>query len=262
MGRALMPAAAMMELALAAAHTLLPDAAASAAAASGAAPSWGVSRLEISSPIIMPSARASSVLDDLVVLCRLNATTGRLEVTSGPDTSSGGILAAAGWVGTSQLLDSSAESGASPPAIQLLPWLTACLSFPHIQPSSKLPGAVGAISELPTDADQCQASGYLMHPAKVDSVFHLGVLEPGAGAKIPVAVGFVSVAGRRPAQEDAVACSGNGEVALGGWATCAPGGSLPGRRSRSSFVLAAWQGGASTAVVQVRRPFPLTIPIS
>ena len=85
LGLLLLPAAAMLELALAAAHTLLPDPASSSI-------TWGVADVGISSPVVMGGGA------DVVVVCELDLTSGRLTIshfTDGGDDGSSGTAGSA-----------------------------------------------------------------------------------------------------------------------------------------------------------------------
>ena len=102
--------------------------------------------------------------------------------------------------------------------------------------------AMGQID--PCGSAEWYSSGYLSNPAEVDSAFHLGVLDPGSRAKIPVSVALF-VAQRRyspPAAATAAsrwACTGGAAAA-----TAAAG------RTTASYSLidGCSSGGSSVAV--------------
>jgi hypothetical protein len=182
-GRALLPAAAMLELAMAAAHTAAAD-----AAAHELPPALcGVS---ISAPVVVPSGGGAGV-EGVVVLCRLDCATGEFVIShgrggagrAGQAVNARGLVAAGlrnGGGGGGGLLDAAAAqvlAGVLPGWAQQGP------------PSGEGPSAVGMVAAV---GAEWHASGYLTAPQQLDSCLHLGVVAPGAGARIPVALACFS----------------------------------------------------------------------
>jgi hypothetical protein len=209
LGRALLPAAAMMELAAATAATLTAD----SAAEDGSL--LAVQGLTMTAPIIMldPAAAAAAAAggdDDLglVVVCSLDLVTGQLQIgymqDSGDSADAGHMVVCA--AATAGVVRAAEPAGSAATAVQqqqrlqagalgvlsgiLAPHAAAAVTASSAE--AAVPGAatarapvIGAVEGL---SEEWHASGYFSNPRQVDSALHLGVVQPGSGAKVPVAV--------------------------------------------------------------------------
>lgn len=242
MGRPLLPAAAMMELASATAATLTQDAAHEAGAL------LAVSNMSISAPIILPTAGAggNGIAEEFEVVCRLDLATGQLsigytyeqEAGFGPMTCATATASLVHAPQTQRQHSAHLQAAAAVLLSDLLP-----RSTPASQGSAAAAaGPVGVIAAVSSD---WASSGYFSAPQQVDSALHLGVVAPGSGAKVPVAVGsfLVPVAAARTAgtgQLHASTCSNS--------SSSSPTGAAAGLSS-SSFKLSSDSstGGAFSA---------------
>jgi hypothetical protein len=222
MGMKLLPAAAMMEMAVATAATATSDAALEEALLQ-------IADMAISAPIILP-AEASEGAEAVVVSCQLELLTGRLTISysQGPHQSghtSMQTVSASGQVAMLPLLtgmrdDATASSGSSSLiSAAAAPQLQGIMSaFPQLAAlaaaatATKGSSAAAGGSTVGSDAacgiveavhDAWHSSGYLSSPAQVDAAFHLGVVAPDvAGARVPVALGNFLVPVRRGSARD------------------------------------------------------------
>jgi hypothetical protein len=185
LGRPLLPAAAMLELALATLALATSDAAAQEGLVQ-------VQDMAIMAPVVMASPHADSAV---TVACQLDLATGQLVIRSCLDAEQ--AAAGKGWSvsataqagmlespylepGTSTPLHVTAQEAALTAAlVQLFPPLAAELA------AAAAADACGSISSL---QEEWHADGYFTRPQQVDSAFHLGVTSPDAGAKVPTAV--------------------------------------------------------------------------
>jgi hypothetical protein len=184
MGRPLLPASAMMELALAAVVSLLHG---SAGPAEGLR--CGVADLAIAAPIVLPAAPAA----DCFVSCGLDVS-GGLVISC----SQGGWGQQASTVAvTARACAVAASSGSAAPAVSPAGLAALTQAVPQVrQQAQRVAGAAAAVPSMGGAVGRLQpltaawhASGYLTSPQQVDSALHLGVLAPGSPAKIPVALG-------------------------------------------------------------------------
>jgi hypothetical protein len=245
MGRPLLPAAAMMELAAATAATLTQDAAHEAGAL------LTISNMSISAPIILPTASAGGdgSTEDFEVVCRLNLATGQLSIGYTYDQDAGfePVTCATATASLVQAPQPQRQHGThlQAAAAALLSDVLPC-SATASPGSSAVAGPVGIIAAVSSD---WAASGYFSVPQQVDSALHLGVVAPGSGAKVPVAVGSFlvpSAAARTPGtgQLHASTCSSSSSLTTG----------TPAGLSSSSFILSSSDsstGGACSAAGRV-----------
>jgi 3-oxoacyl-(acyl-carrier-protein) synthase len=205
LGRALLPAAAMLELALAAAHSLAGDDATSAGGR------LAIASLAIASPIILPDASAAAAAagegteGELLVTCRLSTDGGVTIGALRPGASEEGAPCASGRVA---LLRDAAATAAPPPA---LPAFLRRLARSRAAAAAESGGSAGtplsteaaAIGRIaPEMASEWQlAADYLTPPQRLDAALHLGVVQTSAGARIPVAVGLYAASPDASADE-------------------------------------------------------------
>jgi hypothetical protein len=160
----------------------------------------------ISAPVIMPLPGSGADGDGggssgVVVMCRLSSMTGafeishRLEMPGGQQGGQETVNARGHVVAALPASDNAAAterfSGTTvAAAVRLLA---------GILPSGRdmgggqeeTPAAMGVVAAV---GGEWHSGGYLSAPQQLDSCLHLGVVEPKAGARIPVAVGGFSVA--------------------------------------------------------------------
>jgi hypothetical protein len=206
LGRPLLPAAAMMELAAAIAASLTAD----SAAEDGSL--LAVQGLTMSAPIIMPDPAAAGSEDDLglVVVCSLDLATGQLKIGYMQETGEGleamqmtvcatataGIVRAAGAAGSAAQQQQEQQERLQAGALAVLSGILA----PHTAAAVLASGSAAAVPAAAAStrqvigaiegvSEEWHASGYFSNPRQVDSALHLGVVQPGSGAKVPVAVG-------------------------------------------------------------------------
>lgn len=271
-GLALLPAAAMMEICLAAAYMLMPAAASSPPAlTSSASTQWGVSDLAIVAPLIIPNVTNTLNNSEVVVQVSVNVILGVIQVSSfgvAVESKGSSKVETAGPVNVharGRLVRTSSSSGkpgevmqlgSQPAVIRLASLLCVCTT--KISPESASVSSLGAtaVAEIsPGSFWGWQADGYCFFPGEVDSSFHLGVLEPGCSAKIPVHVGFFSA----PAPKCVTSAAAESDLGSQLWASCAPldpaltesrSGIAKGNGSSSSTFHLLDQGGYSRAVVE------------
>jgi hypothetical protein len=197
----------MMELAAATAATITAD----SAVEDGSL--LAVQGLTMSAPIIMPDPVSAGDEDDLglVVVCSLDLATGQLQIGYMQETGEGleagqmtvcatataGIVRAAGAASSAaqqqqQQQQERLQAGAlavlsdilAPRAAAAVLASGSAAAVPAAAPITRpVIGAIEGVSE------EWHASGYFSNPRQVDSALHLGAVQPGSGAKVPVAVG-------------------------------------------------------------------------
>lgn len=193
MGRVLLPAAAILTLAGAVAYTMAADSVKAHSALM-------LHDMAISAPIIMPEAGGAVFQpgNAISVLCELHTTTGALMIGHTPMWGSQHMAVTATahvtmchrevvtarqntYAATSQ--DHTVlHSGLANLAQAVLP---AAHAQGIVNQSTSGLDAFGQIESV----DDCwHMSGCLTSPQQIDSALHLGVVKPGSGAKIPVAV--------------------------------------------------------------------------
>lgn len=202
LGRPLLPAAAMMELAAATAATLTADSAYDDGSL------LAVQALTMSAPIIMSGPSAAEWEDGvgLEVVCSLDLMTGQLQIGYVQDgdngssmeqmvvcaTATAGIVAAKGVHGAEQQSWQKMQAATAALLSDVLSLHVAAAVKTSSTPAatadsgSTAAAAVGTIQSVSAD---WHASGYFSSPRQVDSALHLGVVQPGSGAKVPVAAG-------------------------------------------------------------------------
>ena len=211
MGRPLFPAAAMLEVAAAAAKTMLHDQVSDAL----------ISDLVIAAPIILTNATSGRHPASLQLQTTVDAATGTLQIGCMPAGSSSSqtnvrckISFAAGSKESSaqQELQASSRGAMAQLVASLLnpedsPGAVAARGVEDEQTRRRRAGpragtgagdqaavAVGstagaaAVAQV-TVPKQALLAGFLVPPQTLDSTFHLGVVTPGSGVKVPVAVG-------------------------------------------------------------------------
>ena len=214
MGMKLLPAAAMMEFAIATAATATADAAAEEAL-------MQISKMAISAPIIMPSEAAPG--EAVVVCCQLELMSGRLTISYSQGASTMQIesascevamlpMAADGITKISNDITTNSSCISIVSATSAAQLQSIMAAFPQLavaaaaasqggSPAAAAPACAGsdaACGIVHAVDDTWYSSGYLSSPAQVDAAFHLGVASPDAvGAKVPVAVGSFLVPVRR-----------------------------------------------------------------
>eukprot|EP00883_Tetradesmus_obliquus_P011533 jgi/Sobl393_1/4315/SZX67650.1 len=205
LGRALLPAAAMMELAAATAATLLAD------SASEDGSLLSVQGLTMTAPIIMPDPAAAAAAggdDDmgLVVVCNLHLVSGQLQIGCMQEGDTGMqagdmVVCAAATAGVVRAADAAWQQQQRLQAGALA--VLSDILAPHAAAAAiagggeaAVPAAAAAAAAITSSvtgviegvSEDWHASGYFSNPRQVDSALHLGVVQPGAGAKVPVAV--------------------------------------------------------------------------
>ena len=219
MGRPLFPAAAMLEVATVAAKTMLHD---------QVSDSIIISDVIIAAPIILTNATAGQQSAILQLQTTVDAATGTLQIGCMPAGSSSSqtnarcqISFAAGSKESSaqqelqaslrgaiaQLLASLLEPADSPAAVAAAregdqearrrragPRAGTGAGDQAAVAVDQAAGAVGSSAAAAAVAQvmvpkQALLAGFLTPPQTLDSTFHLGVVTPGSGVKIPVAVG-------------------------------------------------------------------------
>ena len=208
MGRRLFPAAAMLEVAAAAARSMLHDQVSDII----------ISDLVIAAPIVLTNATAGRQSVSLQLQTTMDAATGMLQIGCMPAGSSSsqtnarcGISFAAGSK------ESSAQQELPAGLHGAIAQLVASLLGPEDSPAAGGAGdeetrrrragpragtgagdqAAVAVASTATAAAVAQVmlpkqallAGFLIPPQTLDSTFHLGVVTPGSGVKVPVAVG-------------------------------------------------------------------------
>jgi hypothetical protein len=188
MGRPLLPAAATLELAAATAACLTQD------SAHESGELLSISSMAISAPIILPAATDDSAGFELV--CSLDVATGQLSI---------GCVQAAGFepvtcaTATASLVKAEPTTGASQQGAQPQAAAVRSVLGGVIRQGIAAASAGSAAAAAPAAAanpvgtiapvmGDWAASGYFSAPQQVDSALHLGVVNPGSGAKVPVAV--------------------------------------------------------------------------
>jgi hypothetical protein len=237
MGRVLLPAAAMMELAAATAATLLQD------SAHEAGQLLAITAMAISAPIILqspaPAAARGGNDDALELLCSLELSTGRLSIGyaySSSSSSSAAMVTCA--TATAGVVDAAAVHEPQQLQASAAAVLANIMSV-HAAAGHKTAG-LGAVGTIKSVADDWRTSGYFSSPAQVDAALHLGVVPQGSGAKVPVAVGSFVVP--RAAASRASATGQLHASTVSGSPASAPGGT-----SSSSFLLRSAAGIAAGA---------------
>lgn len=189
MGRPLLPAAAMLELAAAAAASLTHD------SAHDSGDLLSISNMSISAPIILPSAAGDSAWFKLV--CSLDIATGQLSI---------GCVQAAGFkpmtcaTATASLVKGAPTASASAQQSSQIQASAAAvrsvlgdvvrqgIAAASTGSATAPAAAANPVGTIAPVADGWAASGYFSAPQQVDSALHLGIVAPGSGAKVPVAV--------------------------------------------------------------------------
>lgn len=187
MGRALLPAAAMMELAAATAATLTQD------SAHDSGDLLSVNNMSISAPIVLPSGGAQDS-DEFEVCCSLDVVTGQLSIgyTYTQDGLGGaGFQPVTCATATASLVKGVGQQDQQ--AVQLqakaASLLAGTLAESNATAAAARTAAAGPVGVIAPVAGDSAASGYFSAPQQVDSALHLGVVAPGSGAKVPVALG-------------------------------------------------------------------------
>jgi hypothetical protein len=185
LGRPLLPAAAMLELALATVALATTDAAAQEGLVQ-------VQDMAIMAPVVMASPGADRAV---TVACQVDLVTGQLVIRSCLDAEQ--AAAGEGWSvsATAQagmLASPYLEPGTyTPPRVTAQEAaLTAALVqlFPGLAEGLAAPAAADACGSISSLQEEWHADGYFTRPQQVDCAFHLGVTSPEAGAKVPTAV--------------------------------------------------------------------------
>lgn len=204
MGRPLLPAAAMLELTLAAGHVLLGGSYGDAQQQLLA-----ICSMAINAPIVMPSAAAAGA--QLLVSVTLDASSGQLTLTHSsmaPDEEEPSMAAVTETVNATAHVcvvqpPRQAAAGAAATAARL-PRLLPQLQRQAVKAVLRAAAADGPLGAAAAASDggavgmvqavdgRWDASAYLTSPQQVDSAFHLSVVAPGCPAKIPVAVAAFS----------------------------------------------------------------------
>jgi hypothetical protein len=243
MGRPLLPAAAMIELAAAAAASLTQD------SAHDSGDLLSVSNMSISAPIILPSADAEDS-DGFEVICSVDLTTGQLSIGysySKAELSGAGFKPVTCATATACLVrpTQQAQQGTglqAAAATLLADSIKQSIAAATAESAAVTTNPIGTITSVSED---WAASGYFSAPQQVDSALHLGVVAPGSGAKVPVALGSFLV----PAA--AVRGAGTGISPTGAMlaSTCSSSSSSIGMTasglSTSSFLLSSTEGPAA-----------------
>lgn len=241
MGRSLLPAAAMLELAAATAASLTHD------SAHDSGDLLSISNMSISAPIILPSAAGDSAGFELV--CSLDVATGQLSI---------GYVQAAGFepmtcaTATASLVKGAPTPASAQQSSQIQASAAAVQSVlgdvvrQGIAAASTGSAAAPAAAAKPVGtiapvAGDWAASGYFSAPQQVDSALHLGVITPGSGAKVPVAVStfLLPVAAARTA--------GTGPLHASTCSTSSSSTASASGVSTSSFLLSDAEGEAAAS---------------
>lgn len=275
-GRALLPAAAMLEMCLASASTVLssgPDTVDT---------HWGISQMTIISPVILPPQALTDTTsgnDDIIVQCHVDTVTGMTRLSyvgaaANAGASRGGRLVARCVVArlppakatthaAADINQVSSEDLCQQPQSKLIHLAhvvgMSAVGF-HIDIVNTSIGQVGfatdttASTAVPYEGSSARQAlaeeGYLFRPVAVDAALHLGVLQTGYGAKIPVAVAFFSAKPRRSGTSGASPWASGGKPKR--MPTLAPPPLLQHaeqRRSVNSFFLWEDEAGAPAVLV-------------
>ena len=205
MGRALFPAAAMLEVAAAAAKTMLHDQATEHV--------YLVSDLIIAAPIVLSSAPGQQSAG-LVLQTTVDAATGMTQIgcmatdSTGLQTSAKCSISVAVGSQDGRMAERGGQAGCPGALARLvasLPVSThSTAAVAAVEEGEETRGrragaragtgagdraaAAGAVTQLVVPK-QALLAGFLVPPQTLDSAFHLGVVTPGSGMKVPVAVG-------------------------------------------------------------------------
>ena len=205
MGRALFPAAAMLEVAAAAAKAMLHDQPTEHA--------YLVSDLIIAAPIVLSSAPGQQSAG-LVLQTTVDAATGRMQIgcmasdNTGLQTSAKCNISIAVRPQDWRMAEHGWQAGIPSALARLVASLpvsahsTAAVATVEESEETRRRRAgaragtgaadraadAGAVAQLVVPK-QALLAGFLIPPQTLDSAFHLGVVTPGSGMKVPVAVG-------------------------------------------------------------------------
>jgi len=182
MGRPLLPAAAMMELAAATAATMTQD------SAHDSGDLLAISNMSISAPIILPAATAPGAgdSDSFEVVCSLDLATGRLSIGYAEQFQDNDSFEPITCATATASIVKAKEQPQQQPSLQAA--AAALLADIMAKPAGAAAAGAAMGSIAPVSGDWT-ASGYFSAPQQVDSALHLGVVAPGSGAKVPVALG-------------------------------------------------------------------------
>lgn len=235
MGRPLFPAAAMLETALAAWACMDAD-----ASAGGRSLRHLIAGMSIAAPIILPAALGSPGTPGtpgtagLTLRCTVEPAAGHFWLSHAAAGFSTDILNATGAISLPVESPSAAPAAADR---QPRSWQSGRVFPPALLPPAGQPvGRVSIIGHWEV------MDGFILPPNVVDSALHLGVTNPAAGAKIPVAVGGSEAA-----------AGGSGVFHLGNfWAGTTSAVALPEAgpgASKADFLLAAVAGSGACGTV-------------
>lgn len=195
MGRPLLPAAAMMELAAATAATLAADSASDEGAL------LAVKHLTMSAPIILnnPDTAAAADDQDMIVTCSIDTTTGSMQLGYTYDgaaeecdsvtcaTATAGVVADVGYrAGVRESDQQRLQAGAAAVLADIFA-LHAAAAASATAPTSAGED-IAAIGDIDSVLEDWHCAGYFSSPRQVDSSLHLGAIDQSQGAKVPVAL--------------------------------------------------------------------------
>lgn len=238
MGRPLLPAAAMMELAAAAAATLTQD------SAHDSGDFLSISNMSISAPIILPAADAEDS-KEFEVMCSVDSTTGQLRIGytySQAEVSGAGFEPTTCATATASLVKPTGHQSQQGTGLQaaaatlLADSIRQSVAAATAESAASTANPIGTIAAVSED---WAASGYFSAPQQVDSALHLGVVSPGSGAKVPVALGSFLV--------PSAAARGAGTGATLASTCSSSSGTTASGLSTSSFLLSSAEGAAGAS---------------
>jgi acyl transferase domain-containing protein/acyl-CoA synthetase (AMP-forming)/AMP-acid ligase II/NADPH:quinone reductase-like Zn-dependent oxidoreductase/acyl carrier protein len=231
-GRALLPAAAMLELALEAASVLLSGRSGGAGAGVGGVSLLpAVCRVSIAAPIVLGEEEEE---EGMFVSCRVDAGGGTFEVGFSASGEPWRACASGRFAAVSE-----EDEEVAPSSMPLPPWVLRVCSCADSSSSgdSALPFASIA---APLSSDSSASGAFVTLPQQVDSAFHLGALGAEA-AKIPVAV-----------EAFAAAAKGGEEAGPGPVLACANAADGFSSSSLCSFSLRPCGAAGVAAAISVR----------